>query len=523
MATSNLNSNLRSLVTHHLRFIGPGIIASVAYLDPGNWATDLEAGSTYGYSHLFVILIATLMAILLQILCTRLGYITGKDLAQLCRLKLYNKSQNTQLWRWLTLYPLYIICEIGIIFTDLGELIGSAMGLKMLIPNLPLWIGVLLTSLDVFIIIFTFNNYPNSNLNHSNRLFEILIGILVIIVLGSFIILLIKVKPNWIMTFKGFLPNQNIIQKGGLYQAIGIIGATVMPHALLLGSKIAIVDRSGRDEEGEAVDNKPVEELMVAEGSVLRSPPSQKRVWGTQHSLSSISRHLSHASYDLIMSLLTLALPVNAAILILASAAFSSEGQTVVVADLFSAHTLLKARLGPASAHLFALALLLSGQAASITVTMTGQIVSEGFLEWHTRPVVRRLVTRLVGIVPATIVAASVGVEGMDKLLVGSQVGLSLVLPFVIGPLLFLTSDQSLMTVQVIKEEEQFSTNKDSDLPLSAPFHDMGEDENEALLENRQVSEQSFANTLPIFLLTLMVMVIVCAANVYGIFQLSSE
>ncbi|KAG0150124.1 hypothetical protein CROQUDRAFT_652826 [Cronartium quercuum f. sp. fusiforme G11] len=514
---------IRSILTRHLRFIGPGILASVAYLDPGNWATDLQAGSTYGYSHLCVILVSSFFAILLQILCTRLGYVTGKDLAQQCRLHLYHRARLTMFWRWGVLYPLYLICEAGIIFTDLAELIGSAMALNMLIPDLPLWAGVLLTSLDVFIVLLAFNSYPSSSSSSSTRIFEAAISLLVLAVFVSFAVLLAKVDPDWGKAFKGFVPSHRMVAGGGLYQAIAIIGATVMPHALFLGSRVAITDRTVEDDSDVNKDEEQDKTMkQIKLGDQAEDEGLAKRV--------QMQSHLKHASWDLGLSLFTIALPVNAAILILAAAAFSREGgnaDETVVADLFSAHSLLRARLGRAAAYIFALALLFSGQAASITVTLAGQIVSEGFLEWRTNPIVRRLVTRLVGIVPAAVVAGAVGVKGMDTLLVGSQVALSLALPFVIGPLLFVTSNHQTMTIDLAMDKEIVTGSQpllSTTLPANLPLSLEGQATKELAQDNKPVPvHHSFANSRFIIALTLAIMVVVCAANVYAIVQLASN
>ncbi|KAH9816199.1 natural resistance-associated macrophage protein-domain-containing protein [Melampsora americana] len=549
-------------LTDHLKFIGPGIVASVAYLDPGNWATDIEAGSTYGYPHLFVVLLASLMAILLQILSTRLGYVTGKDLAQQCRVALYDRPTHKKLWRWCALYPLYAICEAGIIFTDLAELIGSAMALKMLFPGLPLYGGVLLTSLDVFIVLAFFNSYPSASNKTSTLIFELLISILVLAVLVSFVILLVKVSPRWSDVFGGFIPSAGMIKNGALYQAIGIIGATVMPHALFLGSKVAILDRVtwNDDWETRSDDKSPQEDLCETENLGNSSAPDlhaitklpavlapchsvKRREWNqidrrmVDNPLDYIRSHLGHASFDIGFSLFTLALPdldtdlctaVNAAILIVAASAFYyTEKEQIVVADLFSAHELLATRIGKGSAYVFAIALLLSGQAASITVTLAGQIVSEGFLQWRTNPVVRRLVTRSIGIVPSAIVAGAVGVKGMDNVLVGSQVALSLVLPFVIAPLLIFTSNKDTMSVRIDPPE---ALPPPSSSPKTGPSRNnpdgessvVGNDYGGPVLSDGPQLVQHFANGKIIVILTSAILVMMCAANAYGIIQLAT-
>ncbi|POW04339.1 hypothetical protein PSHT_11234 [Puccinia striiformis] len=544
--TRNWKAN--KIFLNQLKFIGPGIVAAVAYCDPGNWATDLEAGSTFGYAHLFVILSASMMAIVLQVLSTRLGYITGKDLAQHCRIRLYDRPTHTLLWRWACLYPLYAICEAGIIFTDLAELLGSAIALKMLIPRLPLWVGVLLTSTDVFIVLAFFNSYPEiTNRNRrSMHIFEFSVAILVLIVLISFIVLIVNVQPDWGDTFKGFLPSRAMIVNGGLYLAVSIIGATVMPHSIFLGSKVAISDRLkplpiddketqvGRSPVPSASQNQsPIQQtdglppIQIGNPAGIRlhqSLPVNDYVTSVQH----CKAHLAHASFDVAISLFTLALPINAAILIVAAAAFYYAGPDgpTQVADLASAHQLLTRQVGVGTGYIFAIALLVAGQAASITVTLAGQIVSEGFIEWRTRPFVRRLVTRLIGIVPSAIVAASVGPKGVDDLLVGSQVALSFVLPFVVLPLIIFTSDQQTMTMPIY-------TVIPSGSPLNSPTSthptkpsSNGENLNDDPLgpmQHPSIESSTFENNLPTKILVYLIFCICCVANVYAIVQLAQE
>ncbi|GAA5831141.1 hypothetical protein JCM11251_005159, partial [Rhodosporidiobolus azoricus] len=239
----------------HLAFVGPGVIASVAYLDPGNWSTDLAAGSAYGYSHLFIILFAGLMALLFQILSTRLGCVSDYDLATQCRFALYDRPGKYKLWyRYALLWPMYLLAEAGIIFTDLAELLGSAIAINLLIPAIPLWAAVLLTSLDVFLILLLFNQYPARTVTTSMRCFELLIGLLVLTVLGSFVALLVKIGPVWKDVFYGYVPRSGIIRGGGIYIAVGIVGATVMPHAFYIGSKMATMRRLKPSDYGESDD-----------------------------------------------------------------------------------------------------------------------------------------------------------------------------------------------------------------------------------------------------------------------------
>lgn len=538
---------MKIILKNHLKFIGPGLVASVAYCDPGNWATDLEAGSSHGYAHLFVILSASVMASILQVLATRLGFITGKDLAQHCRERFYERPQRKLLWRWGVLYPLYVLCECGIIFTDLAELLGSAIALHMLFPRLPLFVGVLLTSMDVFLVLAFFNSYPevSKNSRTSMHLFEFFVSALILMVVVSFIILLVSVKPDWAQVFEGFIPNQRMIVNGGLYVAVSLIGATVMPHSIFLGSKVAILERLPSSVCGESLPQESenvymLETIHTSLPEKQDSTPSPElerqrnlEIVATKARIGSVKHvrtHLAHASFDIVFSLLSLALPINAAILIVASAAFyyspaskSGEPQTI---DLHSAFELLGSRVGVISGYLFAIALLIAGQAASITVTLAGQIVSEGFLEWRTIPVVRRLLTRMIGIVPSAVVAGAAGLQGVDALLVGSQVGLSLVLPFVLAPLIIFTSDPKIMCVKDNDAElVRFKSNElrsQYDVPKEGPLNKVADvNETKETLTSVNDSVVSFANGWVLKTAIWVIFTLCSGSNLYAIIQLA--
>ncbi|KAF8751912.1 Mn2 and Fe2 [Rhizoctonia solani] len=478
--------NTSLVVLHHMKHhVGPGILASIAYFDPGNWAVDLQAGSQFGYKLLFVILLAGLGAVLLQTMAARLGCVTGRvDLAEHCRILLYNRPKHKLLYRRLLLYPMYVICEIGIIATDLAELLGSAIGLTLLVPSLPLWASVVITSFDV---IFVLAIAPSSN----GR--PIILMVLVFVVFGIFIVLLIKIKPNAGDVIVGYLPSKvsfeetifkpytdnptsisDPLQSGALYTSIGILGAT-MPHAIFLGSSLATLDRvssappplanlpapnaneqpvtfwqkitkfrksmiyverkppgnplmSTRPNESGAAEVKESETASVSSHSKddeLASPTGKNHPIVSRKYLNNstefIGAHLGHAIIDIVMSLLGFAVVINSAILILAAAAFFYSGRSVGDAGLFDAYDLIQQIIGKPAAIMFAVALLCSGQSASITATLAGQIVSEGFIEWRISPLLRRVITRLIGLVPSTVVAVTVGRQGIDVLLVAQE------------------------------------------------------------------------------------------------------
>ncbi|KAI9444556.1 putative transporter of the NRAMP family [Lactarius indigo] len=407
---------------HITKHVGIGIICAVAYFDPGNWGVDLQAGSEFGYKLLFVVLLAGLFAVILQGLACKLGVVTGLDLAAHCRLLFYNRPKHPKLFRWLVLYPLYALSEVAIISTDLAELLGSAIALNLLFPRLPLWAGVLLTAFDVLLILA----FADPLHGRPVRSFELIIGVLVLIVLVCMCILVSRIHVQWEEAFQGFLPSNALVQHGGLYTSVGILGATIMPHSLYLGSALATQDR---------VSVKP---------DVLPTPSST----GHKHNglIGKISALLRPAHADNSDEFATVV--INSLILILASAVFYKPGTETTTADIYDAHSALLEFVGRGAAVIFALALLSAGQSASLVATVAGQIVSEGFLRWRVSPLVRRLLTRLLSLIPSVIVAVTIGRKGINTMLVASQVVLSIVLPFIIFPLVWLTSSRTVMRVR---------------------------------------------------------------------------
>jgi manganese transport protein len=374
-------------------FAGPGYLVAVGYMDPGNWATDLAGGARYGYTLLSVILISNLMAILLQALAVRLGIASGRDLAQACR-DSYSKPTTIVLW---------VLCEIAIAACDLAEVIGAAIALNLLF-GLPLIWGVTLTALDVLLILF---------LQHRGfRYVEALVVALIVAIAGSFAIQIWLARPDPVALVAGFIPQTEIITNPEmLYIALGILGATVMPHNLYLHSSI--------------VQTRRYTDTLASKKEAIR-----------------------FATLDSSIALMS-ALFINAAILIVSAAVFNGT-EYESVADIGDAHQLLSPLLGTSAAGiLFAVALLCSGQNATLTGTLAGQIVMEGFVNIRLRPWLRRLITRLVAIVPAIIVVSLYGERGTGALLILSQVILSLQLPFAVFPLVSFTSNRSKMGVFV--------------------------------------------------------------------------
>ena len=421
-------------------FLGPGFLISVGYLDPGNWATDLAAGSQFGYRLLFIILMSSLMAMLLQSLCVRLGVVTGLDLAQCCR-KHFSKP--------VALF-LYVLCEIAIMATDLAEVIGAAIALKLLF-NIPLLWGVLLTGLDVLVILaFGFNA------KHI-RVFEIGIGCLVFVTAVCLFIVAGKSGPVFRDVLIGYLPTLEIFTApGSLAIAVGIIGATVMPHNLYLHSYI--VKYRSKSDQGS------IEEIdtFVMEPTESTGDPTQPLT-----RKSTLPSTLQMSYLDSIVAL-TFALFVNSSILIISSANFYTRGLNDV-AEIPDAFQLIGESLGSSFSTLFAVALLLAAQSSTITGTMAGQIVMDGFLgaAFQVKPWVRRLITRVFAIGPAIITILVFGSESLNNLLIISQIVLSAQLPFAVWPLVYFTSRKDLMTV-TLQDTSTREANRDSSDSLAS-------------------------------------------------------
>jgi len=379
-----------------MAFVGPGLMVAVGYMDPGNWATDIAGGSSFGYTLLSVILISNLFAILLQHLALKLGIVTGRDLAQACK-DSYSKPVSFILW---------VLCEIAIAACDLAEVIGSAIAINLLF-GIPLTVGIIITILDVLILLLLQNK--------GFRYLEAFVGGLIFIIFCCFAYELMMSKPVFADVVNGLLPTTEIITNDKmLFIAIGILGATVMPHNLYLHSSIIQTRNFERTDEGK-------------------------------------KEAIKYATIDSTVSLL-LAFFINAAILILAASAFHYNGQKDV-ADINDAYKLLEPALGAKMAStFFAIALLASGQNSTLTGTLAGQIVMEGFINFKIKPWQRRLITRLIAVIPALIVSIIYGEKGTGELLVVSQVILSVQLSFAVVPLIQFTSSKLKM--------EQFANGK---------------------------------------------------------------
>ncbi|KAK3331628.1 natural resistance-associated macrophage protein-domain-containing protein [Cercophora scortea] len=453
---SHFNRIKHILVTFG-QFIGPGFLIAVAYIDPGNYATDIAAGASYRFQLLFIVLLSNLFAILLQSLAIKLGTVTGLDLSSACR---------AFLPRWLN-YFLYALAEIAIIATDIAEVIGTAIGFNLLIPQIPLVAGCALSILDVMIILFFYN--PSGSMR-GIRIFELFVCLLVLGVVVCFCIQLSLITGTSIgEVFKGYLPSGAIVEQQGLYQACGILGATVMPHSLFLGSGIVQPRLRAYDTSHNLLPEEPVS----SSGSSTNSSTIYDKVHYVP-SQAAIKHSLKYSIIELALSLFTFALFVNSAILIVAGASLYNNPDALD-ADIFAIHSLLSKSIAPAAGTIFALALLLSGISAGVVCTIAGQMVSEGALNWKVKPWLRRLITRLLSITPSIIIAGAVGKDGLNAALNGSQVALSSTLPFITAPLIYFTCRDRYMTVR----------------PGMARFH--VEDEDVKLFERRRRDKEGMS------------------------------
>ena len=372
-----------------LSFMGPGYLVAVGYMDPGNWATALTGGAQFGYTLLSICLISNIMAMLLQSLCARLGIATGHDLAQMCRAS-YNKTANFILW---------VLAELAICATDLAEVIGTAIGLYLLF-HIPLEWGVLITGLDVLLVL--------ALQRLGFRWIEAFIITLLIVIFGCFAFQMFMAQPDMGDVALGFIPTTEIITNPTmLYIALGIIGATVMPHNLYLHSSI--------------VQTRAIESSSTAKKSAIR-----------------------FATIDSTLAL-GIALIINTSILILSASTFHLAGLTEV-ADLTDAHKMITPLMGTSlAATLFAVALLCCGLSSTVTATLAGQVIMEGFIRIKLAPWMRRMITRGLALIPAMIVTIMYGQDGIGKLLIFSQVVLSLQLPFAVVPLVAFTANKIKM------------------------------------------------------------------------------
>lgn len=490
-------AQLGHVLRKYMKFIGPGLMVSVAYMDPGNYSTAVAAGSAYQYKLLFSILLLNCLAIFLQILSAKLGAVTGLDLAANCRENLPHR---------LNIF-IYVLAEIAIIATDLAEVVGTAIALNILF-NLPLFVGVIVTVVDVLIVLMAYR--PNGPLLFI-RVFEGFVSVLVAATVVCFGIELFQVSkdPDFSMVevLKGFLPNDKVIdmseRKGGngLFLSLAILGATVMPHSLYLGS--GLVQARLKDYDIKHGYHKPptkqaalpIPERTSQETSIDFTSDDYARAVGINEeqeeenykpSIHAINDTMTYTIVELVISLFTVALFVNATILIVAGATvggkskrdddddsdYESDDDSAGAegGDLFTIYHLLSTHLSPTAGFVFALALLCLGQSAGVVCTLAGQMVSEGFLLWSFPPVIRRLITRGLAIAPCLVVVSISGREGLARTLNALQVVLSVLLPVVTAPLIWFTCSKEIMKVPLLVREgdEDCDTIYDNDEPEHA-------------------------------------------------------
>ncbi|CUM49870.1 uncharacterized protein AC631_02668 [Debaryomyces fabryi] len=434
------------VIKKYASFIGPGIMVSVAYMDPGNYSTAVSSGAMYQYKLLFIVFMSNLFAVVLQCLCVKLGTVTGLDLAEMCRMNLpYTVNLS-----------LYACAELAIIATDLAEVVGTAIALEILF-NIPLVYGVLITIIDVLIVLMA---YHKDGTMRQTRVFEIMVTILVLATCLCFILELFKCDFDdgaVSSIFKGFLPiNREIFKElNALFLSCGIVGSTVMPHSLFLGSALVQSRLKEYDiKNGIHIEQDEEDEELIEEQPVLPATTNKFRSISDGSSLAgkyrpsyrAIQYCLNYSYIELVLSLFLIAVFVNSAILIVAGSTLYGKPDAED-ADLLSIYEMLSYYISPAAGLIFALSMLFAGQSAGIVCTMAGQIISEGFINWTIKPWIRRIITRILAIIPVLVVIIILGREGVSKIMNSSQVVLSFILPVVSAPLIWFTCKKEFMVV----------------------------------------------------------------------------
>lgn len=458
-------------------FIGPGLLISVAYMDPGNYATGITAGASNRYSLLFFTLLSTIIAIFLQILCIKLGTVTGYDLARCCR---------EYLPRWINLI-LWILAECAIIATDIAEVIGTAVALNILI-KVPLPAGVVITIVDVLFVLMAYKNDTLST--KFVRLFEYAVAAMVMTVVVCFAVELAEVHAPARPVLRGFVPSKEMFDGSGLTIATSIVGATVMIHSLFLGSGIVqprlrefdvkhgyvkLDEIHHRDDTDAETVRSGVEATVSTSAAQSTQGSIEKKEENTdvyevreaeffyneyKPSLQAVKYSLGYSIVELTLTLITIALFVNSAILVVAGKTLYDTPEAID-ADLYTIHRLLSQNLAPAVGTIFMVALLFSGQSAGIVCTIAGQIVSEGHINWTLKPWLRRLCTRAISIVPCLAVLIAIGRSGLNTALNVSQVIISILLPPLTAPLIYFTCKKSIMRIECGEDEHGEKQYKD--------------------------------------------------------------
>lgn len=457
----------KSVLKKYGSFVGPGMLISVAYMDPGNYATGITAGASNEYSLLFIVFLSNVIAIFLQSLCIKLGSVTGYDLARCCR-EYLPKQLNWVLW---------FLAECAIIATDVAEVIGSAIALNILL-KIPLPAGVVITIIDVLFVLMAYR--ADTSLMKFVKIFEYAVGALVMVVVVCFAVELSQIHASAKDIFRGFVPSKQMFDGNGMTIATSIIGSTVMIHSLFLGS--GLVQPRLRDFDvkhgyvnlDDIVNKTDQSQLPVIESSTITTPTTIQSEKKNDNSNVKVSMYEKEADYfyhyykpsyqsikyslkysiiELTITLITLALFVNSAILIVSGSTLYGT-EEAIDADLYTIHDLLSRSLAPAVGTIFMVALLASGQSAGIVCTIAGQIVSEGHINWTLKPWLRRLVTRGISIIPCLIISVCIGRNGLGIALNISQVVISILLPPLTAPLIYFTCSKKIMKVQLDENDE---------------------------------------------------------------------
>lgn len=488
-------------------FIGPGILISVAYMDPGNYSTSVSAGAMYEYKLLFIIFLSNISAVLLQCLCIKLGTITGLDLAEMCRLHLPEYLNLT----------LYICAELAIIATDLAEVVGTAISLEILF-GIPLFFGVLITVLDVLIILIA---YEKDGSMKQTRIFETVVSLLVLATCICFILELFgcDFPPGAFgEILKGYLPTEPRIfkEQNALFLSCGIVGSTVMPHSLYLGSALvqprlkeydikhgyATEDVYNEDNQSEiSTGNEEFHATISKFRSISDGSNLTKKF---RPSYEAIKYCLNYSYIELIVSLFVIAVFVNSSILIVAGNSLFGKPDAED-ADLLSIYEMLSHYISPAAGLIFALSMLFAGQSAGIVCTMAGQIVSEGFINWSVKPWIRRIITRVLAIIPVLIFITILGREGVSRIMNSSQVVLSFILPIVSAPLIWFTCNKKYLTVYDTSELVNEESNEQTALLAPTNFSNVPV----------TVRKITFENGLPLTIASVITWTVITSLNIY--------
>lgn len=452
---TEITSKTKMILRKYASFIGPGLVVSVSFIDPGNYQTCVTGGSSNRFSLLFIVFLSNCIAIFLQSLCIKLGSVTGYDLAR-CSREFLPKKLNILLW---------ILAEAAIIATDIAEVIGSAIALNILL-RIPLPAGVVITIVDVLFVLMAYRADTSSM--KFVKIFEYSVGALVGVVVICFCIQLSKIHADARDIFRGYVPSKQMFDGSGLTIATSIVGATVMIHSLFLGS--GLVQPRLRDYDvkngyvnlnkivnDDSYNDSGLNSYSDEEKKKLKQKQYEKEADFFYHeykpSYKAINYSLKYSIVELAISLCTLALFVNSAILIVAGATMYGTPEAMD-ADLYIIHDLLSRSIAPAMGTIFMIALLFSGQSAGIVCTIAGQVVSEGHINWTLKPWLRRLITRSISIVPCLIVSACLGRDGMAIALNISQVIISILLPPLTAPLIYFTCSKKFMKVKLGQDDE---------------------------------------------------------------------